>query len=156
MRLRILLPALALVAAFVLPSATSARQSRSHEHGHRGSHQILGTWSATVTPDGQPSFQALLTIHAGGGLTETESDAPGTGLGAWEQVGRHSYRFAIETFIFTATGASGGHVIVRGLTTLKDGTLSGRFKFDVYDPSGNVVLSGSGTATATRFQIPAF
>jgi hypothetical protein len=46
-------------------------------------------------------------------------------------------------------------VIVRGLTTLNDGTLSGPFKFDVYDPCSNVVQSGSGTATATRFQIPA-
>ena len=156
MRLRVLLPALALVAALVLPSATSARQSRSHEHGQRGSQQILGTWSVTATPDGQPSVQALLTIHAGGGLTETESDAPGTGLGAWEQVGRHRYRFAFETFMFTGTGAPSGHVIVRSLTTLKDGILSGPYKFDVYDPSGNVVQSGSGTATATRFQIPAF
>lgn len=156
MRLRILLPALALVATLALPSATSARQTRSREHGHRGSQQILGTWSATVTPDGQPSFQSLVTFEAGGGLTQTESDAPGTGLGAWEQVGRDRYQFAFETFIFTNTGAPGGHVIVRSLSTLSDGTLSGPFKFDVYDPSGNVVQSGSGTATATRFQIPAF
>ncbi|MBV8220983.1 MAG: hypothetical protein JO325_21175, partial [Solirubrobacterales bacterium] len=78
MRIRILLPALALSATLALPSATSAHQSRSHEHGHRGSQQTLGTWSATVTPDGQPSFQARLTLHAEGGLTETESDAPGT------------------------------------------------------------------------------
>lgn len=156
MRLRIILPALALVATLALPSATSAHQGRSHEHGHGGSQQILGTWSVTVTPDGQPSFQALVTLHAGGGLTETESDAPGTGLGAWEQVGHNQYQFAFETFIFTATGAPNGHVIVRGLTTLKDGTLSGPFKFDVYDPSGNVVQSGSGTTTGTRFQIPAF
>jgi hypothetical protein len=156
MRLRILLPALALVAALALPTATSAHQSRSHEHGQRGSQQILGTWSVTVTPDGQPSFQALVTLEAGGGVTETESDQPGTGLGAWEQVGRNTYRFAFETFLFTATGAPGGHVIVRGLTSLKDGTLSGPFKFDVYDPSGNVVQSGSGTSTGTRFQIPDF
>jgi hypothetical protein len=126
MRLRILLPALAVVATLALPSATSARQSRGHEHGHRGSHQILGTWSVTVAPDGQAFFQALLTIHAGGGLTETESDEPGTALGAWEQVGGDRYQIAFETFIYTATGAPGGHVIVRSLDTINHEHCQGR------------------------------
>jgi hypothetical protein len=47
-------------------------------------------------------------------------------------------------------------VIVRSRATLSHGTLSGPFKFDVFDPTGHIVQSGSGTATATRFQIPPF
>jgi len=32
--------------------------------------------------------------------------------------------------------------------------LSGPFKFDLFDPTGKVLQSGSGTVTATRFVIP--
>jgi hypothetical protein len=47
-------------------------------------------------------------------------------------------------------------VIVRAQVTLSNGTMSGPFKFDVFDPANHVVQSGAGTATATRFQIPPF
>ena len=40
------------------------------------------------------------------------------------------------------------------VATLTNNTLSAPFKFDVFDPAGNVVQSGSGTATATPFVIP--
>ena len=46
--------------------------------------------------------------------------------------------------------------MVRSVVTLSDDTLSGPFKFNVYDPAGNVLQTGSGTATATRFVIPDF
>jgi hypothetical protein len=49
--------------------------------------------------------------------------------------------------------APGGHVVVRSVVTLTNATLSGPFKFDAFDPAGNKVQSGSGTATATRFVI---
>lgn len=153
MRVRILLG----VALFALavPSATPARQVRSQDRGH-SSGKILGTWSVTVTPHGAPAFQALVTFSQGGGLVETESDAPGAAQGVWQKLSHHRYKFAFQAFTFTTTGAPGGHVIVRSVATLSGGTLSGPFKFDVFDPSGKVVQSGSGTATATRFTIPAF
>lgn len=152
MRVRIFL--LAALLALAVPAATSARQSRSENHG--GSGQILGTWSIQVTPNGQPTFQALATFSPGGGMVETESDAPGTAQGSWEKSGPRTYQFAFQTFIFSGTGQPGGHVIVRSQATLRHGTLSGPFKFDVFDPTGHIVQSGAGTATATRFQIPPF
>jgi hypothetical protein len=151
MRIRILL--LAALLALAVPAATTAKQSRSESHG---SGQILGTWSIQVTPTGQPTFQALATFSPGGGMVETESDAPGTAQGAWEKIGRRTYQFAFQSFIFDSKGQPGGHVIVRSRATLSHGTLSGPFKFDVVDPTGKIVQSGAGTATATRFQIPPF
>jgi hypothetical protein len=152
MRVRILL--LAALLALAVPAATSARQSRSENHGRSG--QILGTWNVQVTVNGQPTFPALVTFSAGGGLVETESDAPGTGQGSWENIGQRTYQFAFQTFIFTSTGQPNGYVIVRNKATLSHGTLSGPFKFDVFDATGHIVQSGAGTATATRFQIPPF
>ena len=152
MRFRILL--LAALLALAVPAATSARQSRSENHGRSG--QILGTWNVQVTVNGQPTFPALLTFSAGGGVVETESDVPGTSLGSWEKIGHHTYAVAFQSFTFTGTGQPSGHVIVRSQVTLNNGALSGPFKFDVFDPAGHVVQSGAGTATATRFQIPPF
>lgn len=152
MRLRILL--LAALFALAVPVATSARQSRSENHGRSG--QILGTWNVQVTVNGQLAFPALVTYSAGGGVVETESDVPGTAQGAWKKIGHHKYQVAFQAFTFTSSGQPGGHVIVRSQVTLSNGVLSGPFKFDVFDPSGHVVQSGAGTATATRFQIPPF
>jgi hypothetical protein len=162
MRVRILL--LVALLALAVPAATSAKQGRSKNHGgspenHGRSAEILGTWSAQVTvnvPPGQPTFPALLTFSAGGGVVETESDAPGTGLGSWEKIGHHQYQFAFETFIFDNAGKPGGDVIVRMQATVNGDTASGAFKFHVFDPTGKMVQSGAGTATATRFQIPPF
>jgi hypothetical protein len=155
MRLRVLL--VAALAALAVPSAAVARPAKAHHRDHAPA-GVVGTWSVSVTVNGQPTFPALLTFTKGGGLIETESDAPGTGQGAWRRIGAHRFAFAFQTFIFTPTGDPGGHVVVRGVVTLTNNTLSGPFKFDVFDPAGNPVVgqSGSGTATATRFVIPPF
>jgi hypothetical protein len=155
MRLRTLFIA-AVVVALAIPSATIARGTKGHQHGghDRAAAGVVGTWDVTVTPDGGPTFPALLTFARGGGLTETESDAPGTGLGAWKRTSGNQFAVAFKTFIFTPAGDPQGWVVVRSVVTLDNGTLSGPFKFDVFDTSGNKVQSGSGTATATRFVIP--
>jgi hypothetical protein len=154
MRLRILV--VAALVALAVPSATVARTGKSHHRGHAQRANILGTWDVQVTPTGESSFPALITFTKGGGVTETESDQPGTALGAWKRIGHHRFAFAFKSFIFSPTGEPAGHVLVRSIVTLSHGTLSGPFKFDVFDPSGNKVQSGTGTATATRFVIPKF
>jgi hypothetical protein len=156
MRLRLLV--LAAVALVAVPSLALAHPAKPHPRGHHQQQQaaaILGTWDVRVTVNGQAPFPALLTFNRGGGVVETESDQPGTGLGAWQRTGANTYAVAFKTFIFTPTGDPGGWVVVRSMVTLTGDTLSGPFKFDVFDPTGKVVQSGSGTATATRFAIPA-
>jgi hypothetical protein len=155
MRLRTLLIA-AVVAALAVPTATLARTSKGHPRGHhdQAAAGVVGTWDVQVTPTGQATFPALLTFHRGGGLTETESDAPGTGLGAWKRTGPNTFALSFKIFSFSPAGDPQGWVVVRSAVTLKDGTLSGPFKFDVFDPTGKVVASGDGMATATRFVIP--
>jgi hypothetical protein len=143
----------AALTALAVPSAAAARPVKAHHRDHAHAARIVGTWSAQVTPDGAPPLQALLTFTRGGGVIETESDAPGTGQGSWKRIAPDRFAFAFQTFIFSPTGEPGGHVVVRSVVTLTNATLSGPFKFDVFDPAGNKVQSGSGTATATRFVI---
>jgi hypothetical protein len=153
MRLRLLV--IAVVAALAIPSLALARgHGRDHSRDRHQAATIVGTWDVKVSVDGQAPFAALLSVNEGGTLVETESDAPGTGLGSWTEVGSDRFAIAFKTFIFSATGQGNGAVTVRSVLTLSDGSLSGPFTFDVTDPAGKVVQSGSGTATATRFVIP--
>ncbi len=154
MRLRLLV--LAALFALAVPSLAVARTAKDHPRGHHKSAPIVGTWDVRVSPDGQAPFSALLVFTRGGSVIETESDAPGTGLGSWKRTGANTYAVAFKSFGFEATGEPGGSAFVRTVVTLNGDTLSGPFKFDISDPAGNKVQSGSGTATATRFVIPDF
>jgi hypothetical protein len=153
MRLRLFI--IAALVALAVPSTAMARTAKAHARDdQQKAAAIVGTWDVTVTPDGQPQVSALLTLTRGGGLIETESDFPGTGLGSWNRIGPDRYAFAIKTFNFKPTGEPNGWVIVRSRVTLSGGTLSGPFRFDVFDAAGNKVDSGGGTATAKPFVIP--
>ena len=152
MRLGVLF--IAALAALAVPSVAGARPIRAHDRDSARSARIVGTWNVQVTPTGAPAFAALLTLTPGGGVIETESDQPGTAQGAWKPISRNRFAIAFQTFIFTPAGP-GGHVVVRAVATFtKKNALSAPFKFDVFDPTGKVVQSGTGTATATRFVIP--
>ena len=154
MRVRVVV--LAVLAVLVVPSVAAARTGKSHPRDRGHAAAIVGTWSADVTPDQGPPLTAVLTFTRGGGVIETESDAPGTGQGAWKRIGPNRFAFAFQTFIFTPTGDPAGNVVVRSVVTLTNDTLAGPFKFDILDPAGTTVESGSGTATAKRFVIPPF
>jgi hypothetical protein len=153
---RVRVVVLTVLAVLAVPSLAAARTGKSHPRDHGHAAAIVGTWSADVTPDQGPPLKALLTFTRGGSVIETESDAPGTGQGAWKRIGPNRFAFAFQTFIFTPTGDPTGSVVVRSVVTLTNDTLAGPFKFDVLDPAGTPVpgQSGSGTATAKRFVIP--
>src|SRR3954452_21894051 len=153
-RVRVLV--LTVLAVLAVPALAAARTGKSHPHDRGHAAAIVGTWSADVTPDQGPPLKAVLTFTRGGSVIETEADAPGTGQGAWKRIAPNRFAFAFQSFVFTETGEPGGHVVVRSVVTLSRDTLSGPFKFNVYDAAGNVVQSGSGTASATRFVIPDF
>jgi hypothetical protein len=155
MRLRLFV--LAALVALAVPTSAVARTAKGHhQHGDRQREaSIVGTWEVRVTVDGQAPFPALLTFTRGGGVVETESDQPVTGLGSWKRISDNQFAVAFKSFLFTETGAPGGSVLTRSTVTFDGDTLSGPFKFDVSDPTGKVMQSGSGTATATRFVIPA-
>jgi hypothetical protein len=146
----------AVLAALALPSVAAARTPKAKHHRGHAHARITGTWDVQVTPDGQQPFQVLTTFTRDHSVIETEADIPGTGQGAWKRVGRHRFAFAFQNFLFNETGEPAGHSVVRGVATLSGDTLTAPFKFNIYDQAGNVVASGAGTSTATRFVIPDF
>jgi hypothetical protein len=153
MRLRVFVTA-ALVALVVPASIAVGRTAKGHPHGNHQKASIVGTWDVKVSPDGAAPFAAMLVINRDGSVIETEADAPGTGLGAWKRLGGGRFALAFRSFFLNAQGQPAGSVLVRSQVTVNGDSVSGPFKFDVSDPSGKVVQSGSGTASATRFVIP--
>ena len=86
---------LAIAAALSVGGASGAVTSGGsgqHPGGHN--QRILGTWLIDVTPNDDEPFQAMVTFSPGGGLVETESPVPGTGLGSWQSLGRRTCRSA--------------------------------------------------------------
>ena len=134
-------------------SGAVAPVSSSHQSGKDHGQGIVGTWLVEVLPAGDESFQAMVTVSPEGGLVETESTSPGTALGSWESRGRGRVAVTFQRFEFDAEGAPAGRVVVRTEVVVRGDEFSGPFEFDVLDPQGNVVLSGKGTATASRFQV---
>jgi hypothetical protein len=131
-------------------AATRSSDLRAAEHH---ANLILGTWAVEVTPTGEAPFQAMVTFSAGGGLVETESTVPGMGLGSWEPGADDRVAVTFQRFEYNAEGAPAGRTVVRTEITVSGDEFSGPFEFDAFDPAGNVVFSGGGTATGTRFAV---
>jgi hypothetical protein len=130
-----------------------ADESGRHAAGGHGE-GVLGTWLVDVQPTGDEPFQATLTFSPGGGLIETESTSPGTAQGSWVDRGGGRLAFTLQRFEFDEEGQPAGHVVVRGeLNPVGGGRLSGPFAVDVFDPEGNIIFSGTGTATARPFEV---
>jgi hypothetical protein len=115
---------------------------------------VLGTWLVDVRPTGDEPLQAMLTLSPGGGLIETESTSPGTAQGSWVDRGGGRLALTFQRFEFDQESQPAGRVVVRAeLVPVGGGRLSGPFTFDVFDPQGNIVFSGTGTATARPFEV---
>lgn len=131
-----------------------------------GKHGIHGSWTAVVTPDGSPSFNALLTFDKGGGVIgSAQGDVlldPPPGVppgatavhGAWKRIGNNKYLFTVRQIFYGADGSFQGGNKVRNLVELNPNadTMSGHYVYDITDASGTVVFSGSGTITASRIE----
>ena len=152
MRLRALV--VASLAVLAVPAVVLAQSSASDRGGHARDARIAGTWNVEVTPDGESTFPAIVTFTSDGSVIETEAASPTTGQGAWKRVGDNRYAFAFTSFIVSPTGEPGGQVVVRSVVTLDRDSVSGPFTFTAYDAAGRVLQSGSGTATATRYEVP--
>jgi hypothetical protein len=154
--------ALALILALAASLAADAYSRTSSRHAQTGarsiqapSSTILGTWRDTVSITGPPArtVHALVTFTPGGGVVESENDAPGVGQGSWASLGHGRYAFTFQAFSFAA-GNPIGYSLIRQTFTLRHDTWSGPFVTDFFDTQGNHVnVLARGTATAHRFQV---
>lgn len=161
-RLRVVAAGIALT-ALVVPNVVSAHSQSSAQSTRfypavRGGAvpSPLGTWRVAISPAGASSFEALVTFTSGGGLIETESDFPGSGLGSWTAVGHGRFAITIQSYNFASFGRSLGSSVVRSVITLRSNSWSGSFETLILNSAGKrlTVLHGKETARRFRVQLP--
>lgn len=124
--------------------------------------KIEGAWLVSITGgQGTPPlpnwYRALATFTRDGGLIETITDPSiGTGHGRW--VKTHSQEFAVTTLLFQfgAAGNFAGTLKARATLTLDakgNEFTSDEYLFEFFDPNGNLLASGVGTAHGTRIRV---
>ena len=127
---------------------------------------IQGVWQVTrmgVNCDDpnqtRPPFPALMTFYRDGTLT-AYANPPGTGpldtpeAGLWQrEPGSQNYSFHDISYVYDENGAFAGSGVVTAnvhLTSANSFEYSATIQF--FDADGNLLFSGCGRATGTRFE----
>ena len=149
-----------IVSSHNFPDKHSSALSDDHER------TIIGVWRMALTTvncqtgDVVRSIPGLWTFHKGGTMSEHAS-APGlspamrgSGHGVWQR--EHGWQNYSLTFIFYRYDASGAFTgSQRAKIALKLGASGDEFTatsaIQVFDANGNVVFTGCGTPSGTRF-----
>jgi hypothetical protein len=107
----------------------------------------------------RPPFPALMTFYRDGTLT-AYANPPGTGpldtpeAGLWQrEPGSQNYSFHDISYVYDENGAFAGSGVVTAnvhLTSANSFTYSATIQF--FDADGNLLFSGCGRATGTRFE----
>ena len=130
-----------------------------------------GTYLVTVTAPGTPPFKELITLHAGGTLSETNTTLhPNSanpffpfngsdGYGIWSRGSNKTVELKVVKMVFDADNAHIGYLVVEA-TALIDGDEFTNLESDVniligpdlFNPF-NVIPLGSTDAVGTRITL---
>ena len=147
------------------PGRAAAQDARSE----MAKHPIVGSWRVSLAGAGAMDQEgALNTFTADGTVLASVKPVspapPGASFGQifaslmhgnWTVVGPNQVALTIVRLQTDESGNYLGTVTVPAvLDVSSDGQgLSGPFTYDVADPAGNVVASGTGTAEGTRLEV---
>jgi len=119
---------------------------------------LLGAWHAPHTHETGPfagtTTDGNIVFAPAGVLMANDTDQQATGLGNWVRSGENGFRLTLHTFVFFGNFPPGTKLKVRGQGTHGDGSISGRFSFQVYDPGGNPIPGAAGTGRFGGTRIP--
>jgi hypothetical protein len=120
---------------------------------------IVGAWRATLSATGLPPFDALTTFATGGTLVTSASidltpqflSTPG--YGAWRRAGDGHYRARFEFFTFDSSSAPSGSGEVKLTISVEGNRQHGPMTLTIFDLTGHVLLTTSGSFDAHRIQV---
>jgi hypothetical protein len=161
----------ALVVLAAVVAAAIATQPARAQAGEEEAKSPVGSWRVTVNvtnPQGVPSFPVLITFHADGtALQSRPSYIPQFGVlettqyGAWKRISEN--QIAATTFSL-AQGAPGNTALngaffgtekvnFRPVISDDGNSFTAQWTSTVYDPNGNLIVSGSGNMSGVRVQV---
>jgi hypothetical protein len=154
-----LLSVFALAVMLFLTPGLGAQEGNSESQAGR----LEGMWRLQITvrdcQTGAPqrTFPALFAFSKGGILTETSagvSPALSTpGYGVWRHTDGHSYSAVVEAFVFNPAGTwIQTHRLTRAIELDKNADeFTDTVKLEIFDTSGNLIVTGCATSVARRF-----
>jgi hypothetical protein len=161
--------ALGLTVGLTLTQISLQAQSREQGDGPnaaavetgRGARAIEGTWNVVVTlrncTTGAPlaTFKAMDLFIQGGSMVDTNAAPPSTrgpGFGSWQYAGEHQFTAVLRFFLYNTDGTFAGTRRIAQDITIADDNNSWESTVGtiVFDPAGNPVATGCGTAVAAR------
>jgi len=128
---------------------------------------LVGSWDVTVTPRDcatgdpapfPPAFSAVQTYNQGGTMLASVLPTPGIlsldGQGVWSHRKGRQYSVAFRFVNFNPDGTPAGRNVIRDIVTLAldSKTYTSTGTVDILDSSGNLILRGCATTSATRFE----
>lgn len=118
---------------------------------------IVGTWECTVPPGGGfPEVKVIKNIHADGTMLEIDNAAPPSletpTVGDWKRTEWLTYEAQLRQMTFDAGGNFVGTFHYTNPLTMAPSlnNMQGSFDYQLIDPSGNEIASGSGIVSCTR------
>jgi len=145
--------------------SAAAQDARSE----MAAHPVVGSWRLNLAVDGAMDQEGVLVTFAADGtvlasvkpVSPAPPDAPfgqifaSLGHGTWTVVGPNQVALTLVRWQTDENGNYLGTVTVPAvLDVSSDGQgLSGSFTYDVADPAGNVVATGTATAEGTRIAV---
>jgi hypothetical protein len=119
--------------------------------------KLVGSWDVTFETaiQGGP-FKALMSFSADGTMLTAEPSAHETGgFGGWLATGSRTAAYTFRSYLGSPTGENTGSIKVVGKLRLdrNQDHWRGPFRVDVFDPSGNLVFSDTGTFVADRIRV---
>jgi hypothetical protein len=143
----------------LLGSGLTARAQSEDVAPHNG---LEGTWRVQLavrdcqTDEVLRTFPSLFAFAKGGTLTVTTAgQLPALStppLGVWRHVQGHTYSAVSENFVFSPAGAwIQTHRLTRVITVDGD-EFTDKVALEIFDTSGNLIVTGCGTSLATRFK----
>ena len=153
--------ALVLAGMLFLGSGLTARAQSAHARSRNG---LEGTWRVQVTVSDCETgavlrtFPALFAFAKGGTVTNTTAGQfPALftpGFGVWRHTEGRTYAAVSEAFVFSPAGAwIQTNRFTRSIELDRDADeFTDTIKLEIFDTSGNLIVTGCGTSVATRFK----
>ena len=150
-----------MIVGCLLASGAPARAQSEDGGSHNG---LQGTWRVQVTVrDCQTgavlrTFPALFAFAKGGTVTNTtagQSPALFTpGFGVWRHTQGRTYTAVLEAFVFSPDGVwIQTNRFTRSIELDGDADeFTDSINLEIFDTSGNLIVTGCGTSVATRFK----
>jgi hypothetical protein len=130
---------------------------------------LVGSWDVLVTPRDcatgnpvpfPPTFYGMQTYHQGGTMQVSDPLNLGAlttnvgGQGVWAHSRGQKYSVAFRVVKFNPDGTPAGRDVIRDVIVLGPGgdSYTSTGTVEIYDPAGNLVLTGCATTAATRFK----